>query len=70
MTKAKKTSKTAETDIPHINRKAELERLYHVQMCRIGIDVKNEISVNKLFPTTTQEVQMALNILKEYASCK
>jgi len=70
MSKTNKTSKTAETDIPHINRKAELERLYSVQMCRVGIDVKNEISLNKLLPTTTHEIQVALNILKEYASCK
>lgn len=48
----------------------ELERLYHLQMKRVEIDVGNEEKINKLFPTTGREIFVAMKLLKQSADLK
>jgi hypothetical protein len=48
----------------------ELEKLYRLQMKRIGIDVKNEENIKKLLPSTGQEVRIAREVLSNIADLK
>lgn len=48
----------------------EFTRLYRIQMERIGIDLQTERNINKLFPTMTQEMRVAREILAEIAELK
>lgn len=48
----------------------EMEKLYRLQMERIGIDVNTEKKINKLMPTVTQEIRVAREILSGMASLK
>jgi hypothetical protein len=48
----------------------ELEKLYKLQMRRITIDAETEKKINKLLPTTGQEVRIAREILSTYADLK
>lgn len=49
---------------------AELEKLYRLQMKRVGIDYKHEKNIKKLMPTTGQEIRIAREILNTYAQHK
>ncbi len=53
-----------------IDELTELENLYKLQMGRIEIDVGLEKKMNKLMPTTGQEVRIAKEILASYADLK
>lgn len=48
----------------------ELEKLYLLQLKRIGIDVKTETTINKLFKTTSVEMQTAMQILAKRMEIK
>lgn len=48
----------------------ELWLLYAVQMERIGIEYENEKTINKLFPSMTQEIRAAREILTSIAQLK
>lgn len=48
----------------------ELNRLFAIQMGRLDIDLKNEQSIKKLFPTTAREIEVARNILETSAKLK
>jgi hypothetical protein len=62
--------KAAETVRKGIDELAELEKLYELQMRRIGIDENTEKKINKLMPTMTQEVRVAAEILGRIATLK
>lgn len=49
---------------------SEMQRLYKLQMRRIGIDHEHEKSIKKLFPSMGQEVRIGLEILRAYADLK
>ena len=49
---------------------AEMEKLYGIQMKRIEIDHAIELKVKKLFPTMTQEVKAARELLESYQRIK
>lgn len=48
----------------------EFTRLYRLQMERIGIDHQTERNIRKLFPTMTQEIRVAGEILNRIAQLK
>ena len=48
----------------------EFTKLYRLQMERIGIDLQTEKSIKKLFPTMTQEMRVAGEILNRVAQLK
>lgn len=48
----------------------ELERLYQMQVERIGIDVENEKKINKLFPGTGREIFIAMKLVNQSAQLK
>lgn len=49
---------------------AQMEYLFNLQMERINIDVANEKTIKKLFPTTGKEVFVALKILNQSVQLK
>jgi len=49
---------------------SELERLYMLQMDRIGLEMKTERAIGKLFPSMTQEIRTAREILSTIAELK
>ena len=54
----------------NINELEELEKLYLLQLKRIGMEVKTETQINKLFKTTNPEIQTAMGILAKIAELK
>lgn len=66
----KSFSKAAERVRKGLDELAEFERLYEIQMKRIGIDFETEKKINKLFPTMTNEIRAAKDILVEMAKLK
>jgi hypothetical protein len=48
----------------------EMEDLYRLQRARVDIDAELERNINKLLPTTAQEVRVALDILDKSARIK
>lgn len=63
-------NKAAEEVRQGLNELEELEKLYRVQMERIGIDLNIEKNVGKLMPSMTQEIKQAKDILATYAELK
>ncbi len=53
-----------------IDELAELERLYQVHIERIDIDIANEKRINKLLPSTQQEIVVAMKLLKQSSDLK
>jgi len=62
--------KAAEETRRGLDELKEYERLYHMQMERIDIDLKHERNVKKLFGTTVQEIRAARELLHDYAKLK
>lgn len=62
--------KAAEEVEKGIDELKELEKLYQCQMERIQIDLTVEKQIKKLFPTMTNEVRLARDILSTYAQLK
>jgi hypothetical protein len=48
----------------------ELDKLYQIQLERIGIDFATERKINKLIPSMTQEIRAGREILTEMAKLK
>lgn len=63
-------AKAAEEVRKGLDELEELEKLYQLQMRRIGIDEGTEKKINKLMPSMTQEVRVAAEILARIASLK
>ncbi len=53
-----------------LNELEQIELLYDMQMKRIAIDVGNEEKINKLLPTTGNEIYVAMKLLKQSTDLK
>lgn len=63
-------SKAAEKVRKGVDELEELNKLYELQMKRIGIDFSTEKKINKLMPSMTNEIKEARNILSALAQLK